>query len=162
MVYQFKRINNVYFLIISILCLFKFSPKNPWSLIGTFSLVLLFTMLKEGYEDIGRHRQDKEVNKAKVLKLDKETCSFVITASENLKVGDIIQINKDQSIPADLLLISSSDEKGVAFVNTMNLDGETNLKEKISVDCLKRKSLSEYRDLDCAITADPPSPNLVK
>ncbi len=51
LLYQFKRAANVYFLIITILTMMPFSPKRPASMIGTFALVLIFTMLKEAYED---------------------------------------------------------------------------------------------------------------
>ena len=51
LLYQFKRAANVYFLVITILTMMKFSPKRPASMVGTFSLVLVFTMLKEAYED---------------------------------------------------------------------------------------------------------------
>ena len=45
---------------------------------------------------------------------------------------------KNEPFPADLLFISSSDVKaGLAFVNTMNLDGETNLKEKLAKEQTK-------------------------
>lgn len=47
---QFRRLANVYFLIISILTFMSFTPKNPVSMIGTFSIVLLFTMIKEAFE----------------------------------------------------------------------------------------------------------------
>lgn len=47
---QFRRIANIYFLIISILTCMSFSPKNPVTMIGTFAIVLIFTMIKEGYE----------------------------------------------------------------------------------------------------------------
>ena len=59
---QFRRAANIYFLLISILTSMSFSPKNPVSMIGTFAGVLFFTMVKELYEDIGRHRQDRSVN----------------------------------------------------------------------------------------------------
>lgn len=49
---QFKRVSNVYFLIITILTFMSFSPKDPTSMIGTFAFVLVFTMLKEAYEVI--------------------------------------------------------------------------------------------------------------
>ena len=48
---QFRRAANVYFLFITILTIMPFSPKKPASMIGTFTLVLVFTMLKEAYED---------------------------------------------------------------------------------------------------------------
>jgi hypothetical protein len=47
---QFLRAANIYFLIISILTCMNFSPKEPNSMIGTFAVVLIFTMIKEAYE----------------------------------------------------------------------------------------------------------------
>lgn len=35
-------------------------------------------------------------------------------------------------IPADMIILTSSEENGIAYINTMNLDGETNLKIKRS------------------------------
>ena len=51
LLFQFKRVANIYFLLISILTLMPFSPKSPGSMIATFAMVLFFTMLKEAYED---------------------------------------------------------------------------------------------------------------
>ena len=51
LLFQFKRAANIYFLIISLLTCMSFSPKKPASMIGTFAMVLIFTMLKEAYED---------------------------------------------------------------------------------------------------------------
>jgi phospholipid-transporting ATPase len=47
---QFKRAANIYFLIISILTGFSFSPKNPITMSMTFGIVLVFTLFKEAYE----------------------------------------------------------------------------------------------------------------
>ena len=55
---QFRRIANVYFLIISILTLMPFSPKSALSMIGTFAFVLALTSVKEGFEDYYRHKAD--------------------------------------------------------------------------------------------------------
>jgi len=47
-----------------------------------------------------------------------------------LKVGQVIKVNKNQRFPADMILLKSSDPNGIAYVETVNLDGETNLKHK--------------------------------
>jgi magnesium-transporting ATPase (P-type) len=41
-------------------------------------------------------------------------------------------VEKDTEFPADLLLITAPKE--IVYVDTMNLDGETNLKEKYLFD----------------------------
>ena len=55
---------------------------------------------------------------------------------KDLMVGDVVFVKKDQYFPADLLLMGSSDKKGSAYVETRNLDGESNLKTKSMPDLL--------------------------
>jgi P-type E1-E2 ATPase len=45
-------------------------------------------------------------------------------------IGNIIRVNNEEFMPADLILLKSSDPKGSLFIETKNLDGETNLKIK--------------------------------
>ncbi|TKA62994.1 hypothetical protein B0A55_12070, partial [Friedmanniomyces simplex] len=48
----------------------------------------------------------------------------------NMKVGDIVRLKRDEAVPADLALLYADGEDGIAYVETMALDGETNLKSK--------------------------------
>jgi P-type E1-E2 ATPase len=49
---------------------------------------------------------------------------------QEIKVGDIIKVNNEEFLPADLVILSTSDSKGSCYIETKNLDGETNLKIK--------------------------------
>jgi len=61
-----------------------------------------------------------------------------------IKTGDIVRVNKDEEIPADMLLVAAPKE--VVFVSTMNLDGETNLKDKeIALKGIKEEKLNEFK-----------------
>ncbi|KAJ3416721.1 hypothetical protein HDV05_000551 [Chytridiales sp. JEL 0842] len=49
---------------------------------------------------------------------------------KNLQVGDVVLVKKGDFIPADLIVLASSNDNGVCFIETSNLDGETNLKQR--------------------------------
>ena len=59
LLFQFIKLANIYFLIISILCFFDFSPTNPIPQIGTFIFVIFVSMIKEAWEDYQRYKLDK-------------------------------------------------------------------------------------------------------
>ena len=52
---------------------------------------------------------------------------------KDLKVGDIVRVNRGQPLPADVVQLSSSEEQGNSYIDTCDLDGETNLKIKSSL-----------------------------
>ncbi|CUM55679.1 unnamed protein product [Debaryomyces tyrocola] len=52
------------------------------------------------------------------------------TRWKNVKVGDILKIKENEWFPADVVLLATSEETQEAYVETMALDGETNLKSK--------------------------------
>ena len=95
LIYQFKRAANVYFLVITILTIMPFSPKRPASMIGTFSMVLIFTMLKEAYEDYQRYKSDRELNNRGSQRLNYESQAFEGCRWADIRVGDIVRVEKD-------------------------------------------------------------------
>jgi magnesium-transporting ATPase (P-type) len=46
----------------------------------------------------------------------------------DIKLGTLVKVEKDTEFPADMLLLKTSRENGVAFVDTLNLDGESAMK----------------------------------
>lgn len=52
---------------------------------------------------------------------------------KEVQVGDIVKIYNDDEVPADIVILSSSDPDGACYIETRNLDGETNLKIRQSL-----------------------------
>ncbi|KAF7562215.1 hypothetical protein G7046_g1929 [Stylonectria norvegica] len=48
----------------------------------------------------------------------------------DIKVGDVLRLIRDEAVPADIIMLHSDGENGLAYIETMALDGETNLKSK--------------------------------
>lgn len=80
---------------------------------------------------------------------------------KEIRVGDVVKVNKDEYFPCDILLLSSSFEDGICYVETMNLDGETNLKLKRCLEATlgldKDQEFSEFR---ATIRCEDPNPQL--
>lgn len=76
-------------------------------------------------------------------------------------MGDVVKVTKNEYFPSDLLLLSSSYEDGLCYVETMNLDGETNLKAKRSLEatlCLDEDA--EFCKFKATIRCEDPNPSL--
>lgn len=61
---------------------------------------------------------------------------------EELEVGDFVHLSCNEIIPADMVLISSSDPMNICHLETCNLDGETNLKQRNTIAGLKNSKVS--------------------
>ncbi|KAF4120671.1 phospholipid-translocating ATPase [Geosmithia morbida] len=49
---------------------------------------------------------------------------------QHVQVGDVVRLHRDDPIPADIALLHATGPNGIAYIDTMALDGETNLKSK--------------------------------
>ena len=85
---------------------------------------------------------------------------------EDIRVGDFVKILNEESIPADVLVCATSEEENVCFVETKNLDGETNLKSRNAVAALTRlRTADACADPAVAsfrVDLDRPEPNMYK
>ncbi|KAL8139534.1 hypothetical protein V2J09_005555 [Rumex salicifolius] len=157
---QFRRVANFYFLVVGILSFTPLAPYTASSAIVPLVFVIGVSMIKEGIEDWRRKLQDIEVNNRK-LKVHQGEGVFKRTEWRNLRVGDIVKVKKDEFFPADIVLLSSSYEDAVCYIETMNLDGETNLKLKQALDVTS--SLTEesnFQDFKATIRCEDPNANL--
>lgn len=157
---QFRRIANMYFLLCAVLSFTAVSPSEPVATVTPLALVVGLSMLKEGLEDWNRFMQDVKVNSRNVC-VHNGDGSFSDTLWRNVRVGDVVKVEKDEFFPADLLLLSSSYEDGICYVETMNLDGETNLKVKRSLEVtLVLDDEKSFKGFTATIKCENPNPNL--
>ncbi|CAI2349433.1 unnamed protein product [Caenorhabditis sp. 36 PRJEB53466] len=154
---QFRRYNNIFFLVIALLQQIPdVSPTGRYTTAVPFLIILSVSALKEIFEDVKRRRSDHKVNGFSVeILVDGR---WTERQWRDVKVGDFIRIDNDSLFPADLLLISSSEQQGMAYIETSNLDGETNLKIKQALDVTANVTSSEgLAAFRAEITCEPPS-----
>ena len=125
--------------------------------IAPLAFVIAITMGKEAYDDYSRYLRDREANSTKYLVLLYQPSSPLSspglpsydptkplaqslprpqtrsTPSSSIKVGDLVLLEKNQRVPADMVLLTTSEEGGTCFVRTDQLDGETDWKLKVAV-----------------------------
>ncbi|KAM1082447.1 hypothetical protein ACFX2I_021004 [Malus domestica] len=123
---QFRRVANLYFLTISILSTTPISPVHPVTNVVPLSLVLFVSLVKEAFEDWKRFQNDMTINNASVDVLQDQKWESI--PWKKLQVGDIVRIKQNGYFPADLLFLAGTNPDGVCYIETANLDGETNLK----------------------------------
>ena len=109
-----------------------------------------------------RYKQDKEQNSKKAKVFNHELKDYNTRNWGDVKVGDVLLIEKSEGIPVDLLLYKSSLDSGMCFVDTMNLDGETNLKEKLCPQGTKEIPKNKMISNHCKIICDKPNEILDK
>jgi len=131
---QFRRYANIFFLCIGLLQQIPgVSPTGKYVTIVPLFLILTITAVKEMVEDIKRHKADRKVNHTKVKVLD--AGKWVHTKWMEVCVGDILCVENSSFFPADLILLASSEPQGMCYIETANLDGETNLKIRSGLVC---------------------------
>uniref|UniRef100_A0AAR2LBC4 Phospholipid-transporting ATPase n=1 Tax=Pygocentrus nattereri TaxID=42514 RepID=A0AAR2LBC4_PYGNA len=122
---QFRRAANSFFLFIALLQQIPdVSPTGRWTTLVPLLFILVVAAVKEVIEDLVRH-------------------SLLVRVKTLVVVGDIVKINGKDYVPADAILLSSSEPQGMCYIETSNLDGETNLKIRQGLQIT-----SEIKDID--------------
>ncbi|CDW88154.1 p-type atpase [Stylonychia lemnae] len=127
---------------------FPNTNRAPLSMIGTFAIVLIFTMLKEAFEDIQRHKQDRDLNNKESLVFDLMQLKFVKRKWHEIKSGELIKVLKDEEFPADMVFLKSDKQTGIAF---------TNLKEKVAPKDVLKLEIAHLLQMSGILTCDSPN-----
>ncbi|KAJ1645709.1 putative aminophospholipid-translocase [Coemansia asiatica] len=134
---QFKFFFNLYFLLVA---LSQFVPQLRigylFTYVGPLVFVLAVTMMKEWHDDHARKKRDNEANSQRCLRLTRDGTEVI--PSRKIRVGDLILIEKNQRVPADMVLLRTTETSGACFVRTDQLDGETDWKLRIAVAPLQK------------------------
>uniref|UniRef100_A0A8C3R9T6 Phospholipid-transporting ATPase n=2 Tax=Timaliidae TaxID=9173 RepID=A0A8C3R9T6_9PASS len=128
---QFHRVANLYFLFLVVL--------NWVPLVEAFQKeitmlpllgVLTIIAVKDGLEDYSRYKMDKQINNLVTKVYRRKDKKYVDKCWKNVNVGDFVRLSRNEIIPADMVLLYSSDPDGICYIETAGLDGETNLKQR--------------------------------
>ena len=140
---QFTNLANVWFFFVSIAQQIPgVSPTGKLTTAGPLIFILIISAIREIYEDFKRYREDKKINRSKTEVWTKKNNNnndednsdnnqngcWKEILWQDLRPGDIIKISKDKYIPADVILLRTSENLNICHIETSNLDGETNLK----------------------------------
>ncbi|XP_063784830.1 phospholipid-transporting ATPase VB [Pseudophryne corroboree] len=161
---QFYRSANLYFLCLAIL---NWMPEievfHKEITMVPLVIVLLVIAVKDAVEDSRRYRNDRKINLRKTSVYNKSERSFVDKCWRDVRVGDFVKLFCNEIIPADILLLYSSDQNGICHIETANLDGETNLKQRQVVKGFtNQESLFDPESFTHTIVCEKPNNNLGK
>nr|CAJ2469358.1 unnamed protein product [Leishmania braziliensis] len=133
LLFQFKKVSNVYFLINMIISFIPgLSPWSPVTSVVPLLVVLTVALIKEGVEDAKRHMADKRANSIAALVV--RNGELVSVKSKDIHPGDVMYIANGEEVRADVVMFATSVEEGQAFIDTCSLDGETSLKSRKAVE----------------------------
>ncbi|KAI0980294.1 hypothetical protein GJ496_009437 [Pomphorhynchus laevis] len=109
-----------------------------------------------------RCKSDREVNHRPTIVLKNR--QLVEQSWDTVIVGDIIQLRNNDFVTADIFIVSTSESSGLCYIETTELDGETNLKVKQALDvtAMFRDNLTALSNFKGTIDCDPPNNNLNK
>ncbi|KAK5897198.1 hypothetical protein CesoFtcFv8_010282 [Champsocephalus esox] len=159
---QFHRLANIYFVGLAIL---NFVPVvnafQPEVALIPICVIMTLTALKDAWEDFRRYQSDRKHNNTPCFIYSRKEKQFSERSWKEVRVGDFVKVFSNEIVPADLLLLHTSDPNGVCHIETSNLDGETNLKPRRAVSgvCVSDPEF-EPESFNSVVVCERPNNNL--
>ena len=151
---------QIFFLALMVITLIPdVSPVTPVTTVMPVLFVLAVAGIREAFEDIQRHRADNVVNN-QLFDVSQDGKPVAPTKSEAIRVGDIIMLHNNQRVPADVVVLKTSLPDGLCYVETSQLDGETNLKPYHAPVYTADMTVSEVLALRGTVISEKPCNNL--
>ncbi|KAF9321356.1 hypothetical protein BG003_002204 [Podila horticola] len=158
LLFQFRRFYNIYFLAAAVFVCAEPSL-SPVTQILPLTMVLAITAIKDALEDYRRYQQDKRSNGLPCTLV--KNGELIPIKSKDVRPGDVLKICKNDKIPADVVLLSTSMDEGACFVETSELDGETNLKRKAALSLTANLTrVEQVSEVTGKITTEMPNERL--
>ncbi|KAM4555740.1 phospholipid-transporting ATPase VB [Odontesthes bonariensis] len=158
---QFHRLANIYFVGLAIL---NFIPVvnafQPEVALIPICIILFLTALKDAWEDFRRYQSDRKLNNTPCYIYSSKEKQFMERRWKDVRVGDFVKVVCNEIVPADLLLLHTPDPKCVCLIETANLDGETNLKQRTVVSGLSETPEFEPESFSSIVVCEKPNNNL--
>ncbi|XP_039212375.1 phospholipid-transporting ATPase IB isoform X1 [Crotalus tigris] len=152
---QIRKAANAFFLFIALLQQIpEVSPTGRYTTLVPLLFILTVAGIKEIIEDYKRHKADNTMNKKKTIgtKLHLSFPSSVLRNGtwedimwKEVAVADFAKVTNGQHLPADMIILSTSEPQAMCYIETSNLDGETNL--KIRQGLIQTANLQSKEDL---------------
>ncbi|XP_073518556.1 phospholipid-transporting ATPase IB isoform X2 [Phyllobates terribilis] len=157
---QIRRAANAFFLFIALLQQIPdVSPTGRYTTLVPLIFILTVAGIKEIIEDYKRHKADNTVNNKRTIVLRGGTWQNVIW--REVAVGDIVKVTNGQHLPADMIILSSSEPQAMCYIETSNLDGETNLKIRQGLPATSNlQSIEDLAKLTGRIECEGPNRHL--
>ncbi|KAM6107225.1 phospholipid-transporting ATPase IK [Pterocles gutturalis] len=153
---QFHRMANVYFVFVILLQAFPEISTLPWyTLLFPLSCLLTIRGLRDLIDDIVYTL----ISVIFTLLPNGHIPSFRWQKWRDICVGDIVRLHKESFVPADMLLLCSSEPSSLCYVETADIDGETNLKFRQALLVTHQELVSEesMAAFDGRVTCEEPN-----
>ena len=156
---QFQNLANLYFACVAVLQLIpkvSTTSESP-TMLMPLGFVILVSAFRAILEDLAKHKLDNKRNGALYNVLQPDATLAQIKSGQ-IKVGNVVKVEQNQMIPADMIFLSSSFDKGHCFIDKSNLNGETTLEVMSSLMQTRScKDSAELANLEFQLEFEPPN-----